>query len=231
VTNRHWANDTEASRSMLVDYREACGNGGNGCYARYWGLLGGIDVIPAGGHAAALDAPNVVIAGIHKRMSVEMAWRLVARDFSFTTRDDGLYLRRLFPHVDLDTVPEDEQGNPLPDAQDAIRNNIVFLHHLLLEEELDPDDPEVDVTYTLFTDIWRAGSRPGPQLGLAERVEQEEVDANQLWRAQQGFPTLERRTVTSDTWYTIRAWRIVLDYLLSDYRFLYEHNKRPEAMP
>jgi hypothetical protein len=62
-------------------------------------------------------------------------------------------------------------------------------------------------------------------------VEQEEIDANQLWRAEQGLPSLERRTVTSDTWYTIRAWRVVLDYLLSDYRFLYEHNKRPEATP
>jgi hypothetical protein len=231
-SNRHWGNDTNAARSMLIDYREACGNGGNGCYARYWGLLGGIDVNPTGGHARALTSPNVVITAIHSRMSIEMAWRLVARDFSFVTQDaDGLFLRRLFPHVDLDTVPEDETGADIPTAQEAIRANIVFLHKLLLEEELTPDDPEVDATFALFLDVWRAGNKPGPQLGLAERVEQAELDANQLWRADQGLPALQRREVTSDTWYTIRAWRIVLDYLLSDYRFLYEHNPSPQVLP
>lgn len=227
--NYHWNNDIDRpQRSHLVRYREACGNGGNGCYAKWWSLLGGIDINPNGGHAVALSSPNVINTAIWGRMAHEMAWRIVARDFSITSQNQGAFDRRLFPWVDLDTVPEDENGNPLPSAIEAIKKNIVYLHGQVLAESLAPDHPEVNASYGLFYSVWQGRPSSPKQLGMSERVAQAEIDYHAQWRASQGLPALERREVLIDEYYTVRAWRAVVDYLLSDYRFLYDHIKPVE---
>jgi len=221
--NYHWNNDIDRPQSdLLVGFRESCGNGGNGCYARWYALLGGIDVNPSGGSDTRLRDPNVIITGVHRRMTVEVSNRLVARDFSIISRDsEGLFKRRFFPFVDIDTVPEDDNGVNLPENTDAIIENIRFLHRLLWGEDFSADHEEVQNTYNLWTQVWDA--RPEKKgLGFSEKVEQAEIDYKAQWDAEHGQEVLERREMLRDDTYVIRSWRVVLDYLLSDPSVLYE---------
>jgi hypothetical protein len=95
----------------------------------------------------------------------------------------------------------------------------------VLGETRQPDDAEVQASYDLFYNVWQERPSPPKQLGMSERVAQAEIDYHAAWRAAQGLATLQRREVLVDTYYTVRAWRAVLDYLLTDYRFLYDHTK------
>jgi hypothetical protein len=223
--NYHWNNHMDRpGRSLLVEFREQCGNGGHGCYARWHSLLGGLDINPAGGNARRPTVPNVVIAAIYSRMAVEMPWRLVARDFSIKSKDNGLFARTLFPHVQLDTVPEDDDGEPLEDNIALIVANIQHLFLQLHGHERDAEDEEVQAAYQLFYDVWKLGLKKGKQLDSSERVDQDELDELAAWEAQNGIASPVREPVNKDTFNTVRAWRVVLDYFLSDAAFLYDQN-------
>jgi hypothetical protein len=222
--NYHWNNHIDRpGRSLLVEFREQCGNGGHGCYARWHSLLGGLDINPVGGNATRPTAPSVVIAAIFSRMAVEMPWRLVARDFSIKSEDNGLFARTLFPYVQLDTVPEDEDGEPLEDNVALIVANIQHLFLQLHGHERDAEDEEVQAAYQLFYDVWKLGLKKGKQLGFSERVDQDELDELAAWEAQNGIASPVREPVYIDTYNTVRAWRVVLDYFMSDAAFLYDH--------
>jgi hypothetical protein len=222
-SNYHWNNHIDRpNRSNLMWYREVCGNGGNGCYARWYGLLGGLDVIPEGGNDARLTDPNVIVSAIFSRMGTEMAMRIVPRDFAIVSEQDGLFVRRLFPYVDLDTVPEDDEGHLLPENEERILLNIQHLHELILGEILELDDEEILETYALFLSIWQ--NRPESPVGLnfSGRVELAENEYLAAWEAANGLPLLSRREILKDEYHTERSWRIVLNYLLTDVRFLYD---------
>ena len=231
--NRHWNNHIDRpGRSYLMEYREACGTG-YGCYARWYSLLGGLDVNPSTGNMTRLNQPNLIVGSILEHMSGEMARRLIAREFAIiSTHDDGSFKRHLFPYVDLDTVPEDSEGAPNTEHVQAIKKNIQYLHRVLLNEEHELSDPEIEHTYTLFKAIWDGRPEGGVWLTASdESVEEAENLALAAHEASLGLPTLERREVLRDDHYTFRSWKIVLDYLLIDFRFLHEQNVSRESAP
>lgn len=147
-------------------------------------------------------------ANIAKRMANEVACSAVAYDFSKPAVE-----RMLFPYVDQDDGP----GIGSSDAEESIRDNIVYLHWHLLGESLTPDDPEIDRTYDLWMNVFDEGVRgleageyqanlPGPCQATVDPWTQEPVE----------FP------VTGDESFTIRSWIAVTSYLLTDYKFLHE---------
>ncbi len=221
--NYHWNNHTDRpGRSLLVEFREQCGNGGHGCYARWYSLMGGLDVNPVGGNDTRPDEPNVIIAAILGRMAVEMPLRLVAREFSIQSQENGLFIRTLFPHVTLEMVPEDENGLPIESNTNAIVANIQHLFWQLHGHQRAADDVEVQAAYNLFVDVWKLGLTTGKQLGFSERVDAPEVAAMAAAETAAGKTPLERIPVNVDTYNTVRAWRVVLDYMLNDPAFVYD---------
>jgi hypothetical protein len=121
-------------------------------------------------------------------------------------------------------VPEDDDGEPLEDNVALIVANIQHLFLQLHGHERDAEDEEVQAAYQLFYDVWKLGLKKGKQLDSSERVDQDELDELAAWEAQNGIASPTREPVNKDTFNTVRAWRVVLDYLLSDAAFLYDQN-------
>ena len=174
-------------------------------------FFGGID---SDSITERIREPNGIMANIATRMSNEMACRTTARDFSNEPPD-----RLLFPFVEPDAQPEDDNGNAIPAVIDAIKANIQYLHFHVLGEKLELDDPQIDRTYALFIDIWKDG-----KAGIAAETYDGNLPGNcratnDWWT---GNPLPEERQISADPDYTIRAWMGVMTYLLSDYRFLHE---------
>ena len=72
--------------------------------------------------------------------------------------------------------------------------------------------------------MWKLGLKKGKQLDFSERVDQDELDELAAWEAQNGIASPVREPVNKDAFNTVRAWRVVLDYFLSDAAFLYDQN-------
>jgi hypothetical protein len=178
--------------------------------AEYLYFYGGIDSSQV---TTRLTDMNGVMANIVSRMGNELACAATAWDFS---RPAGQ--RLLFPHVELDDMPGSDGG------REAIEANIAYLHRHLLDERVDPDDPEVRHTYELFeavhADGWAVlhpagGGSPIYPVALPDPC-QATVDRVT------GAPIPAPQQLLDDPDFTVRAWQAVLAYLLSDYRFLYE---------
>lgn len=147
---------------------------------------------------------NGVMANIADRMSNEVACLVTSQEFAKATSQ-----RILFPYVE----PTDLPGT----GDDAIRDNIVYLHEQLLGETLAPDDPEIDRTVALFEDVLADG-----QSGIAAAEY-----ATQLigpCRAVNDPTTGEPLSVPviDDPDYTVRAWMAVVSAMLGDFGFIYE---------
>jgi len=161
-----------------------------------------------------ITEPNGLMSSIALRMANEVACRAASDDFSRVTDD-----RVLFPFVERTYEPEDENGFAIAGAQDAIKQNIVYLHQRVLGERLSVDDEEVERTFNLFLDTWREG-----KAGL----EEDTIDDSMSWRCRRttdletGEELEGERRIDRDNEYTVRAWRAVLTYLLQDYRFLHD---------
>jgi hypothetical protein len=121
-------------------------------------------------------------------------------------------------------VPEDEDGEPQEESVALIVANIQHLFLQLHGHERDAEDEEVKAAYQLFYDVWKLGLKKGKQLGFSERVDQDELDKLAAWEAQNGIASPVREPVYKDIYNTVRAWRVVLDYFLSDAAFLYDQN-------
>jgi hypothetical protein len=184
-------------------------------------LLGGIDsdVI-----TSRFRDPFPILGNITRRMANEMACVAVPQDLSI--RDTAS--RKLLRNVEKTTVPEDESGQAIADAQEAIRADLKELHLMFFGEHVDDGHPELEATWQLWLDVWRAGKA---------RVDASEQGSNQLFRCQAlvdfhdpqvaydeelAVPTTDHVKVVSDPDYTVRTWRAVVAYLMSDYRFLFE---------
>jgi hypothetical protein len=170
-------------------------------------LYGGIDSTNV---TVRLTAPNGIINAIGQRMATEMACNSTSWDFTQTQSS-----RLLFPYVEVSQTPEDDNGFPIPDAQQNIRHNIQYLHQRLLGESLDINSPEIDRTYQLFLLTWRELHGVG-DASL-------NYNCQGLWNRLTGMALMPSQVViTSDKYYTVRSWMAVLTYLMMDYRFLYE---------
>jgi hypothetical protein len=152
-------------------------------------LYGGIDskavtqrILQAGGAMGA----------IQRIMANEVACKAVPKDFATPPED-----RRLFPHIESDVLPEDEQ---------RVREAIVHLHAVVLGRVDKPDDPEVDRTFELFAGI------------VEDARGKDDLDPRESYFCRPG----PEETRMADPHYTLRAWRAVVTYLLRQPDFLYE---------
>ena len=103
-----------------------------------------------------------------------------------------------------------------------IRKTLRYLQeeHLLVSESVkysikrtnnveEPDDPEIDATFNLFSETWQARIDAGKGDAISSGTE---------------LCILENAVdpVTSDPTQTLRSWAVVVNYLLRDYRFIHE---------
>ncbi len=198
ITGLPWSRGWDRSDNLMTDYRI---------------LYGGIDSDTI---TERLTVPNGVIASVAWRMANEMACSATAWDFYQPASE-----RLLFPLVTAEDSPETEAGDTVQAAVDRIKQNIVHLHSHVLGETLAIDDPEVERTYQLFLQTWRAGkglmaddtNDIGNGLPWNCRVRSSRLTGEEL-------PEGER--LEQDPNYAIRSWMAVMTYLLSDYAFLYE---------
>jgi hypothetical protein len=150
-------------------------------------FFGGIDSINV---TTRLTELNAVMNNIADRMANEIACQATAADMSLPTGD-----RLLFPYV--------EQGDS---SEQAVRDNIAYLHEHVLGETLPEGDPELERTYQVFKAV------------LDDGLKKMESGAYGP-----GIPgPCQAGGLTEDATYTTQAWQAVVTYLLSDYRFLYE---------
>jgi hypothetical protein len=200
ITGQPWRQGLDGTDYLLEEYNL---------------LYGGIDSDTT---VQRITEPNGIMANIAMRMANEISCWTTAADFALDPAD-----RSLFPFVDPTFEPEDANGFEVNGAAAAIRANIQFLHQRLLGEYLSLNDPEINRTYELYLETWRAGQAAmtipveegGEGMGLPGQCQA----TQDYWT---GEPYPEEQQVTSDDNYSIRAWMAVMSYLLSDYRFLHE---------
>ncbi|MCA9716399.1 MAG: DUF1588 domain-containing protein [Myxococcales bacterium] len=197
VTGARWIRGWDLSDYLLTDYRI---------------LYGGIDSDTV---TNRLTSMNGIMASVAWRLANEVSCGTTAWDFSKPAEE-----RLLFPHVELDVMPESESGFAVPEAIDAIKANIQHLHYRVLGEDLELTDPEIEHTFNLFVETWKEGAAlVASDPGNGYLTWQCQARANPLNPAQD-LP--ESQWIQQDPNYTVRAWMAVMTYLISDYRFLYE---------
>ena len=156
-------------------------------------VYGGIDSVSITERATEL---TTLMSTVVVTMANETSCPIVAQDFALPQAE-----RLLFPHVELGSQP----GN---DA-DGIIENIRYLHQRLLGEDLAADHIEIESSYSLFVEIWNARMAAGKGANVSTATELcifENVD----------------QAVQQDTNQTLRTWAAVLNYMLRDYRFIYD---------
>jgi len=171
----------------------------------YFTFYGGMDSNSVISH---IKQPNGTVAAVSSRMANEMACSLTAWDF--TKASDK---RRFFPLVDRTIVPE-SAGNEVPASVKSIRENIAYLHHLILGENVKPDSPEVDRTYKVFVDTWHE----------LQTAETDDIVwwCRGRWDPSTGLDLPEEQRIDTDPDKTIRSWMAVMSYLMMDYKFMFE---------
>lgn len=174
-------------------------------------LYGGID---SNGVTARLTVPNGMMSAIMWRASTELACHNAAADFSREMNN-----RRLFREVQLDTVPEDEIGEPIETNVEMIRQNLRYLYFRLLGENLVTGSAEEARVMDLFVRTWREG-----RAKLASQEIGRDLPGECQYRRAPGADAdlPQDQQLRRDDNYVIRSWMAVLTYLLSDYRFLYD---------
>ncbi len=163
---------------------------------RYRIFYGGID---SAGIIKRATELNALMSTVPQRMAYEMACPLAVVEFSSQAND-----RLLFPFVEPEDLPTTAAGEA------AIRANIGWLHQWLAGEVVGDDDPIVDLTFELFSDIRALRVAEGKTTDLRWGSGHCELDFS------------EGPYITHDDNHTIRAWIAVLASLLSDQRFIYE---------
>lgn len=174
-------------------------------FGEKWGRLidreSKLDILYGGIDSAAvterITSPSGAMGAIQRMMANDMACRHVAADFHLPSAQ-----RRLFPGIEPDIVPGTN-----PESDRRIREAIVHLHALLLGRFDATDDVEVQRTYDLFAGI------------IADAQSRQDISPVESYACQ------TQRDVTPrdpDPYYTIRAWRAVVTYLLRQHEFLYE---------
>lgn len=178
---------------------------------RYKLLYGGID---SDGVVARLTSPNGVMSAVSVRMANDVSCRTTAADFVLPASQ-----RRLFPFVESSYRPFSDDGFAIPEAQERIKRNIQYLFQRILGQELDLNDPEVLAMYDLWVDVQQTG------YGLITAgTESTYLQHNCRGRTDlaTGLDLPNELRVNTDPYYTIRAWRAVMEVLLADYQFITE---------
>jgi hypothetical protein len=161
-----------------------------------------------------ITEPNGFITSVMNRMATEMSCMAVARDLA-----KAPFERKLFPYVEPSFMPLDVNGFEIPQVVSAIKQNIRYLYWSILGNDVAIDSENVTQIYELFVDVWTEGYQ-------AIKDGQETATLHMACQATKDFwsdislPMAEQ--ITTDNYYTIRAWMAVTTVLLSDYEFLYQ---------
>ncbi len=196
VTGVRWLRPWDLADNLRTDYEI---------------LYGGID---SDSITQRLDNLNGIMASVAARMANEVSCAVTAWDLTRPVDQ-----RKLFPKVELTTLPFTAEGSEDAAAVAAVKANIVHLHARILGETLDVADPEIDRTYALFADTLKEGAAnvvAGKENAWLSWQCMVRVDPN----TQVELPMDQQ--FGDDTTYVVRAWMAVVTYLLSDYKFLYE---------
>jgi len=164
-----------------INYEWRGPNSNSGLLGRHRLLYGGIDSDEV---TTRTTEPTSLIDSIQERISNQVACERVAADLYSNSST-------LFPFVDETDIPD---GGA---SENAIRQNIQFMHRHILGEDLALTDAEIVNTYQLFVDVRARG----------------ETAIQSQCRG--GGPS-------TDSNGTVIPWMAVVTYLLADYRFLYE---------
>jgi len=216
-------------RSTLDSYHKSINSSSNSearllNKSRYFQqIYGGID---SDNVVKPLTDPNGLMGAVQFRMANEMACYVVPNEFLNQQLDQSSE-NLLFPFVTLDTQPWDENGNTNSDNMQLIRQNIRYLHALLLGEERSFDDPEFSFSEDLFLEVLEQGQ---DEIANAEN-EWEVIRLPSSCKRHHDLFTgedlrdedqdIDNRLMV-DPEYIIRSWMAVVAYLLADYKFVYD---------
>jgi hypothetical protein len=156
-------------------------------------LYGGIDSKEVTDRASD---PSGAMGAIQRTLSNDVSCKHVAKDFKLPAAQ-----RRFFSKVDPETLP----GNST-ESDKAIRKTIVHLHEAILGRA---DDADVERTFKLFADI------------VSDAKQAKGIDKQETYFCRPGNKDAPGAQI-NDPYYTIRAWRAVVTYLLRRPEFLYE---------
>lgn len=159
-----------------------------------YGLIyGGIDSIGITKRATDL---TTLMSSVVTTMANETSCSIVNNDFSKAQTQ-----RRLFPFVELSSLPQSDEA--------GIKENMRHLHQQFLGETLDLDSTEINATYEMFTAVRNARLAAGKGAAVSSTTEVcilENVD----------------NPINSDPNQTLRSWAAVVNYMMRDYRFIFE---------
>ena len=156
-------------------------------------VYGGIDSLGITERATEL---TTLMSTVVTAMANETSCSIANNDFSLPASQ-----RKLFPTVELTTLPTTNSA--------AIVSNIQHLHRQMLGEDLSSTDAEIQATYNLFVDVWEARQNAGKVAAVSNTDELcilENID----------------NPITTDPNQTLRSWAVVVNYLMRDYKFIYE---------
>ena len=219
VTGIEWRGNLDAYHKHIDSDWEARLLNGRRYFQQIYGGINSDSVIKP------LTEPNGLMGAVQFRMANEMACYVVPNEFlnqKLGAEENNL----LFPYVTMDTLPRNEDGSTNSDGMQRIRQNIRYLHALLLGEELAADDAELGYTADLFLEVLAEG-----QAGIAAaEKEWEVVRLPQACKRHYDLVTGEdlrqeggpNNSLQEDPDYVIRSWMAVVAYMLADYRFVYE---------
>lgn len=167
-------------------------------------LYGGMDSVNVTERTGEL---NGIMANIQIRMAMEMSCKVTPIDFSFATDS-----RKLFPYVNKELEPLDE------DSIASIKQNIQYLHKYFLNEDLSLDDPQLTLTYDLFFETYEEG-----KANVASSMESRNLNCQMTRDPITGTSLSSDMRISVDDNYVIRSWAVVIAYMLSDYKYLYDN--------
>jgi len=142
-----------------------------------------------------LSEPSGAMGAIQRIMSNDVSCLHVTPDFALKPSE-----RLLFPKIEKDVVPGSSPANDL-----KIRKAIVHLRGHLLDRRDPIDHPEVERTFKLFSAV------------VEEAAKRKGIDKRETYHCGR----IDGKLV-ADPHYTLRAWRVVMTYLLRQPEFLYE---------
>ena len=165
-----------------------------------------------------------VMAGVAKRHAVAVSCSVVTREFYLVPEGE----RRLFAGIDKDVT-----------AVNAIRNKLVELHDKLLGVQVARDSEDVEAAYRLFVQVMEGARASGHDWfdwwvcdrDIDELFYEGILDNAWVLDEENGWYEFDWERVDvfmhdvdfSDPHAAVRAWKVVLAYLMVDDRYLYLH--------
>ena len=167
-------------------------------------LYGGMDSLSVTQRTGDL---NGVMAGIQMRLASEMSCRITPIDFSFAPNE-----RKLFPLVDKELEPIDAASIA------KIKENIQYLFKHFLNEDVALNSQEMSLVYDLFYETYVAG-----KANVSSASESAFLRCTMSRDPITGASLSSDMQIRRDDSYVIRSWAVVIAFMLSDYKFLYDN--------